>query len=186
MSKILWRVILLLVLSAAVGCTHVLPPEARREVDPYLDLRTVREAVAEHEGSTLLVGGLIVDHAVTREGSRLEILSYTLDRWGRPLRADEQAGRFLAQTERVLDPALYEKGRQVTLTGVVAGEAALPLGEKTYRYPLLRLRAIYLWPRQEAWPDPWLHRPYGHPYYPYHPFHYPYHPYPFGWRYPWW
>ncbi|KIH75718.1 hypothetical protein GFER_15020 [Geoalkalibacter ferrihydriticus DSM 17813] len=180
-----WRVWLaatLLVLAA--GCTHVLPPSARQDVDPYLDLAAVKEAPHEYEGRTLLLGGLIVDHEVTREGSRLEVLSYTLDRWGRPLRADEDAGRFLTKTERILDPALYEKGRQVTLTAVVSGTMSLPLGETEYRYPLLRLSAIYLWPRH----DPYRERDlFGPPYYPYtHPYHSPFRPYPFGWYHPWW
>ncbi|WP_305045275.1 Slp/YeaY family lipoprotein [Geoalkalibacter sp.] len=165
-------------LLALGGCTHVLPQSAREEVHPYLDLRDVKDDPAKYAGTTLLLGGLILDSEVTREGSRLEILSYNLDRWGRPLSADELSGRFLVETERILDPALYEKGRQVTLTGTLTGAVSRPLGKSAYSYPLLHLRAIYLWPRPDRYD------PYVYPYY--HPYSYPYRPYPFGWYYPWW
>jgi outer membrane lipoprotein len=193
-KKIIWRKIqplslaffLAVVLLGVTGCTHVLPPAAREEVNPYLDLQMVKESPDSHMGQTLLVGGLIVGHEGTPQGSRLEVLSYTLDRWGRPLRADEDTGRFLAESERILDPALYEKGRQVTLSGRVLGELTRPLGDSIYRYPLLEVRAIYLWPKHDPYADR-IYSPYHYPYWPYyHPYYYPYRPYPLGPHHPWW
>lgn len=172
------------------GCAHVLPPTAREDVNPYVELRAVREFPEDYVGQTLLVGGLIVDHEVTPAGSRLEILSYTLDRWGRPLRVDEDTGRFLVDSERILDPALYENGRQVTLTGTVRGVLNKPLGASMYSYPYLALRAVYLWPKYDPFNDPIYYRPYYDPFWPhwpyYHPYYYPYRPYPFGRYHPWW
>lgn len=172
------------------GCAHVLPPTAREDVNPYVELRAVREFPDDYVGQTLLVGGLIVDHEVTPAGSLLEILSYTLDRWGRPLRVDEDTGRFLVDSERILDPALYENGRQVTLTGTVQGVLNKPLGASMYSYPHLALRAVYLWPKYDPFNDPIYYRPYYDPFWPhwpyYHPYYYPYQPYPFGRYHPWW
>ncbi len=177
MNRFLFATLLFWVLAA--GCSHVIPPQARDQVDPALEFSDVRENAEAHVGKTLLLGGLIVAAQVARAGSELEILRYSLDRWGRPLDPDEASGRFLVRSERILDPALYESGRLVTLTGQVAGEETRALGESTYRYPVFRLTAIYLWPQQDRYLDPRGYSPYVYPYFPYYHWYSPYGPWPY-------
>lgn len=168
------------------GCSHVLSRDALLNVDPTVDFAQVKANPDAYKGKTLLLGGLIIETRMSREGTTLEVLSYTLDRWGEPLSADEAGGRFLARTGRFLDPELYKPGLFVTLTGTVEGVETRPLHNYDYVYPVFRIVEAYLWnQRTSAYPygyyDPFY--PWGpYPYYPYYyrdPFWYdPFWPYP--------
>jgi outer membrane lipoprotein len=166
------------------GCSHVLSRNALLDVDPTVDFAQVKANPDAYKGKTLLLGGLIVDTRLSREGTTLEVLRYTLDRWGEPQTVDEVGGRFLARTGRLLDPELYKAGLFVTLTGTVEGVETRPLQNYDYAYPVFRIVEAYLWnQRQWAYPygyyDPFY--PWGpYPYYPYY-----YYPYPF-WYDPFW
>ncbi len=153
-----------------VGCAHVLSKDALYEVDPSLEYSQVKANPEVFRGHTLELGGMILDHATDREGTTLEVLSYTLDRWGRPIQADEASGRFLARTGRFLEPALYRGGRFVTLTGTVTGQQSRPLKGTSYDYPVFEIGEIYLWPTYEDYPYQGYPAYYG-PYYPYYPYY---------------
>ena len=163
------------------GCGPVLSKEALHQVNWGIDYSRVRADPAAFRGKTLLLGGRILEADINREGTSLEILKYTLGGRDRPEEPDEMNGRFLARTDRFLDPDRFRAGRLVTLTGTVIGEQTKPLGGSAYRYPVFRIDAIYLWPE----PTPYYYYPYPppppYPYYYYNPFGYPY-PYPFWYR----
>ncbi len=157
---------------AVGGCAHVLSDEARLKIDPLADYHQVRKDPEDHTGKVLMLGGRLVETEVSREGTTLEVVYYTIDRWGRP-QGEGSAGRFLALTDQFLDVDTFKAGRLVTMTAAVEGERTLPLKGKDYPYPVFRIDEIHLWRP----PDP----PYRYPYY-YHPYpHSYYDPY---WRYP--
>ncbi|MBD3314347.1 MAG: hypothetical protein GF344_01055, partial [Chitinivibrionales bacterium] len=100
-----------------------------------------------------------------------------------PTSARYTEGRFLAQTTRFLDPELYNKGIVITVAGTVTGAKTLPLGETTYRYPVITIRELEVWTgdlyrdgdyyyRRPQWWGPY-YGPYYHYPYPYR--HYRYH-----------
>ena len=168
-----WLVLLGLLLA---GCVSPLSREAKFAAEPYVDFPQLLENPEAYQGKTFLLGGVIVSSDVSSDGSTLEVLRYQLDRGDRPLQADETSGRFLVRTPRFLDPALYASGRLVTLTGQLAGVETRPLGGVDYRYPLLILGELYLWPKEEDYRlPPGSYYPYR-PYYWYDPW---YDPYPF-------
>ncbi|PLX93555.1 MAG: hypothetical protein C0621_07180 [Desulfuromonas sp.] len=143
-----FRTLLLLLLPLLLaGCSHVLSPPALERVDHNLTFKRVKAAPEEHLGTTLLLGGVILSCAAEQESSTLEIFRWDLDQWGEPIALDEEAGRFLVQVERFLDPALYSRGRMITLTAHVAGkeEREWEYGIR-YTYPLLSGEELYLWP----------------------------------------
>jgi outer membrane lipoprotein len=168
----------------AGGCAHVLSREALLEVDPTLDFAEVKANPQAFQGKTLVLGGLIVNSRQGREGTTLEILRYTLDRWGEPQTADERGGRFLARSDRFLDPELYKPGLFVTLTGTVEGEESRSLQGYNYVYPVFRIAEAYVWSRRygPSYPygyyDPWLY--YRDPFWYHDPF-WPHRPWPPGW-----
>jgi len=160
-------IFLLVLLTALVaGCGHVLSGEALRAVNRDLSYAQAKAEPPAHEGEVLLLGGEIVGNRATREGSVLEILRYSLGGGDRPRYPDEAGGRFLAESSRYLDPAIYDEGRLVTLTAALAGEQTRALGERPYRYPVFRIEEIYLWP------EPYNGYPYGDPFYPHGHLHY--------------
>lgn len=176
------------------GCAHVLSKDALVEVDPGIDFAQVKANPDAFKGKTLLLGGLIVETRPGREGTTLEILHYSLDRWGEPQTVDEAGGRFLARSGRFLDPELYKPGLLITLTGTVEGVETRPLKGYDYAYPVFRIGEAYLWSRRAYYPygyydpyypwGPYRHYPYyyGDPFW-YDPFWYdPFWPYPYG---PW-
>lgn len=160
------------------GCSHVISPEALNVVDPLVDFSRVKADPAAYRGKILLLGGLLVDTRVTREGTDLEVMLFTLDRWGRPLGVDTMGGRFIARTSRFLDPELFRAGLQVTLTGEVAGEEVRPLKGTDYHYPVFLVGELHLWQEPASvygyryYPaDPW--GPYYDPFWPsYNPYWY--------------
>lgn len=159
------------------GCGHVLSEEALRTVDPALDLAQVKADPEAFRGSTLLLGGKLIDTRVEEGGTTLEVFSYRLDSYGKPLEADESGGRFLARTSRFLDPELYQSGTLVTLTGTVAGQEVRSLGGVNYTYPVFEVGELHLWQsigRDQMYYDPF----YPWPPYPYY-YHYP-QPYLYG------
>ncbi len=177
----------LFALFVLVGCggVRVLPQAAMEQVDPSVDLSLVKDDPQRYVGTTILLGGRILENRSTREGSLLEVLPYRLDRSGRPLEIDEQAGRFLARSQRFLDPEIYERGSLVTMTGTVLGAGTSTLNEVTYHWPLFQVGSAYIW-RADRYYDHYRH-PYPYYRYPprhFHRFHRPFHD-PF-WRDPLW
>ena len=82
---------------------------------------------------------------------------------------------------------MYAAGRRISVIGTVTGVEERKVGELPYRYPVIAVERIRLWPQEVAeygayYPYPWGAWPYG-PYY--------YDPYYFGPRsrfgpYGWW
>lgn len=160
------------------GCAHVISKDALREVEPGIDFAQIKAKPEAYKGKTLLLGGLIVENQLDREGTTLEVLRYSLDRWGEPRKVDEQGGRFLARTGRFLDPELYKPGLFITLTGTVVGSEVHPLKKYEYVYPVFQIGEVYVWSRRtQAYP-------YGYydPYYPWGA----YGPYPYYYGDPFW
>lgn len=121
-------------------------------------------------------GGMIIDTRPEEDQTCFEILSKRLDRSMRPLDEDQTGGRFIACKEGFLDPEVYTKGREVTLTGVINGSDIRKVGEFDYRYPLVNVQFLTLWeqrPDVVVYEQDWHYRPY----YWHSPFYYS-RPYP--------
>ncbi len=134
------------------GCGHVLSREALRAADPEVSFAAIRKDPEAFRGTTLLLGGQIVENQVGREGSTLEILRHRLDRYGNPTGVDEASGRFIVRTERLLDPTLYGPGQFITLTGTLVGVETRELRKREYDYPVFTLQEAYIWtPVPDFW-----------------------------------
>jgi outer membrane lipoprotein len=161
-------------LGLLTGCGSVLSKDALSGVNYEVDYAQLKAAPKRHVGKTVILGGIILENEVSDDGTTLEILKYTLDSRDEPQEPDEAGGRFLARTERLLDPSIYEAGRLVTLTGTLAGSEVRPLQKARYHYPVFTIGELYLWP-EPAREGPFYHPGYYDPYPYWH--HYPYYPY---------
>lgn len=130
-------------------------------------------------GARVRWGGEIISVEPKADLTCFQVLSRALSDAGRPRPGDESAGRFLACRRGFYDPAVFEPGREITVTGEVAGTETRRIGE--YDYPLPRVDAdvVYLWRERpeyvevrDAWgPTPFFYSGwYGGYYRPYWPY----------------
>ena len=121
---------------------------------------TVRDAQARGAvGERVRWGGKIVNARPGKDATCFEIVSKPLDRQARPVEGDETLGRFVACAQGFYDPAVYEPGREVTVTGTLAEPMTRQVGEYEYRFPVVKAETVYLWPRRQERVvvyDPWL------------------------------
>ena len=157
------------------GCASKVPEAIREPVPGSPGPADVRKEPAVHLGDRVRWGGTIAAVYNLEASTRLEVVARPLGAEGRPRPQGPAPGRFLAEVSGFLDPAIYAQGRQVTVKGTVAEPETRPIGEYAYRFPVVRVQAHYLWPREKpdrSRPPPsWYHDPW-HPYY--------------GPRYPYW
>lgn len=182
------RILILLLALITSGCTHAISQQGREGVNNNMDYATVKANPGAHTGETILLGGVIVGLEVEQKGSTIEVYRWKLDRWGEPYEIDEDSGRFLAETDRWLDPAVYTPGRLVSMAATVSGQVTRLLGQIDYNYPVFRIKESHVWqtpyrymlypggnvyaPTYVAPQDPTRDNPYDPGYYPY-----PYSPY---------
>lgn len=115
-------------------------------------------------GETVRWGGLVIEVEPEAERTCLQILSRELSDIARPRDRDVSEGRFVACREGFYDPEIFTKGREVTVTGRVAGMTSRPVGEYDYPMPEVAADVVYLWPERrdiDAMPySPWFGWPY--------------------------
>ena len=151
-----------------------------RPVNRALTTADLRGDPAAFVGQHVMLGGEVL---ATRPGpgeTEVEVLSRRLAFDDTPERTDASDGRFIVKTAEFLDPAVYAEGRRVTVVGAVAGSEERKIGDLPYRYPVLNMQAIKLWPRDPPAPPLYPGYPYGYgwPYY--------YYPYMRPWGIPVW
>lgn len=121
-----------------------------------------RDAIAtDSTGAMVRWGGRIVDVEPQPNRTCFEMISTRLSNTGRPYWAsDDVGGRFIACRTGFYDPALFEKNREVTFSGRVAGYENRRIGQYDYRFPRVEADVVYLWPVRErvnvvTRPAPW-------------------------------
>jgi len=161
--------ILCIVLAGLAACAPV-SQEIRREAEASPPFSEIQKDPERFRGSVVVWGGVIVE-TTNREGSTaLKVMQTALDFQKRPADLDSSEGRFIVVVDRFLDPDLFQKGREVTVGGEIAGRETHPIGEVSYVYPVVRARELKLWEQRVPYPptyyDPWY---WGPPYYPWRP-----------------
>ena len=162
------------------GCASSVPKALRSDIPETLSQRAVQAEPARYRGREVLWGGEILAVRNARASTDVEI-------YGRPLASDAEPRpsggdgvRFIARVDRFLDPAEYQSGKRMSVRGPLGDPVLRPVGEYTYRYPLVIVQVLHLWPKYRP-PDPW---PYHDPFYPYWwPWWSPWGPYRYG---PYW
>ena len=162
------------------GCAGVISKDVLKEVNRKITFGDLRKDTLAYLGETVLLGGVVVKVIYELDHTLLELYQTEMDWEKRPENLDRSEGRFLAQYDGFLDSEIYQKGRSVTVAGIVQGVKTMKLGETDYRYPFLIIRGIHLWEKEKPLaydPYPWYPiGPWGR-WGPWGPWYYPY------WRY---
>ena len=154
------RNILVIAIAASVlaGCATVPAPLAG-DYPPI----TPQEATAQNvSGQRVRWGGEIIKVDPKADATCFEILSRRLYPDSRPDRRDRSDGRFIACKQGFFDPAVYTKGRDITIVGSVNGSEQHTVGEYNYTFPHVDANEVYMWPKREAGYYPY---PYPYPFY---------------------
>jgi outer membrane lipoprotein len=130
------------------GCARPpFPDPVMAQVDRSISFADIVNSPESHKGKWVMLAGVIVSSSTEKDGSTsIEVVQKAADGEGRPLETDVTGGRFIAVSKQFLDPAVYQGGRSITVVGAVIGTVVKPLGEISYRYPLLQVEAVHLWP----------------------------------------
>ncbi|ETX08778.1 Slp family lipoprotein [Candidatus Entotheonella palauensis] len=180
-SYFLLSILLSLIGLITAGCQHTISQSLRQQAKPIIAFKALRADPDTFKGRTVILGGDILKTQNTQQKTSIEILQKPLDRFEAPLITDQTAGRFIAQCDQYLDPAIYDQGRQITVAGKVLGSYAGQVGEADYLYPLISCAEMHLWPRLShetaypVYPHPWL----LHRYHPWYLFPYDYYDWPY-------
>ena len=129
----------------AGGCAPPFSKDLLTQVDAAVLYADLQREPGRYEGKVVMIGGTIVETRNQREGTQFEIVQKPLESNGRPRATDESGGRFLVLSPKFHDAAVYMRGRPITFIAEVVGQRVQPLGEVSYRYPLLQARETHLW-----------------------------------------
>ena len=166
--------LLVLVCTSVSGCASVFSGQMLQGVDRSLTVGVLRTNPDRYRDARVVLAGEIIDTRPRAGGTEIEVLSRPLGDGDAPQRTDATDGRFIMIAPGFLDPAVYARGRRVSMVGTVLGGEERALGDQPYRYVLARPDQIYLWPIPSPYaypaPYPYAGYPYsfGQPYWPYY------------------
>ncbi|MGE5894146.1 MAG: Slp family lipoprotein, partial [bacterium] len=176
------KIVLILLTFLLFACTPVIHREFLDEAVRDVSLSQLEQEQDLYKGKLFVIGGIIVKTKATNEGSLIEAIYVPVNNRGYLKDVESPSKRFLALFPKAagfLDPAVYSKGRQVTIASEFVEMRPGKIDEMDYPFPFFTIKQIYLWPEERYY--------YGAPPYPYwyDPW-YPYTPYyPYGWYDPW-
>lgn len=161
----------LVVVFHLAGCASTLPEAIRTPPPNSPAVNVARESGEQVVGAQIRWGGTIARIENKESETWIEIVDKELRRNGQPLETDRSKGRFIARIVGFLDPVIYEKGRQITVAGVLEKPVVSRIGEFTYLFPVVKVDNHYLW---EIKPEVVYHEPLPYWYYdPWFPYRHP-------------
>ncbi len=162
MNELKWKslitVFLLLFISPFVGCSPVIPQATLQQVDKSISFEALQQNPDLYRGKMVLLGGDIIEAKNEPSRTVFVVLARTLDSRNRPLEKYGSKGRFIFYQPGFLDPAIYRPDRKISVAGVVVGQEVRPLGDITYKYPVIENRVLYLWTEDDYYKsEPAIH-----------------------------
>jgi len=148
-KEITFSMILLFILS---GCTSVLSTGIVQEADDKVAFTDLQRQPERYRGVVVILGGQIVETAVKEGETWVQVLQLPLAAQQRPDITAPSQGRFIVIYKRFADPLVYEKGRKITVAGVVEGGRVIMLNDRPYSFPVLLERETYLWRTEDYYP----------------------------------
>ena len=172
-----------LILNTGCAGTQLVPSDMEGRIARDITFQNLKAEPAAFQGRWVVLGGKALNSKRFKDETQIEILELPLDQTDRPIPTlTRSRGRFLAVQQEFLDPATVPPGTLVSLVGEVSGERTMPLDEMTYKYPVVRIETLKLWPEPTLYAYP---SPYPYPY-PYWSRRYPFWHDPFWGPYPYW
>lgn len=182
------RLAIMVMVFSVLGCAPVLRKDFLERGVRDVPLSTVIANPAAFTDRLFVLGGVIISSKATAEGTLIEAIFVPVNGRGYLEDISPLTQRFLALSPKsagFLDPAIYAKGRSISLAGAFKGLRSGFIDEMDYAFPFFEIEEVYLWPEERYPPVPYPY--WGYPYYPYPPYYspWPYDPWWYGRPYPW-
>jgi len=176
-------IVVSLVMLFLPGCSRkdVIPEHLEGRVDRDLRYVDVKGNPEAYRGKLMLAGGKVLSAKRLKEGTRIEVLQMPLNSDLIPEEGRERSkGRFVVMDmgdKHVVDPAVLEDNKLVTIVGEVIGSTTTNIDEVQATVPELALKHVTVWDRDRLHnryrpyagyypPYAWGYGPrYGYPYY---------------------
>jgi outer membrane lipoprotein len=142
-----------------------------RQVDTTAPFAEVQKSPEHYMTRTVLWGGVIIETNNRKDETEIKVMQTALDIEKRPVNLDKSEGRFIIRYTGFLDPVIYEKGREITVTGEIVGKKSYPIGDIKYGYPMVSAKALRLWKKRTEYRNEY------DPYWDHHPLWWHRHPY---------
>jgi outer membrane lipoprotein len=143
------RTIVLAVILALSGCTSVLSTSVVQEADDKIAFPDLQKQPERYRGAVVILGGQIVETVVKENETWVQVLQLPLGAQQRPDNTASSQGRFIVIYKRFADPFVYEKGRKITVAGVVQGGQVITLNDRPHTVPVLLEQESYLWKTED-------------------------------------
>mgnify|MGYP000604342760 CR=1 FL=1 len=165
-------VVLILGLAVLSACTYNVPSAISTPPPNNPSVNEVRQNSESLIGQRVRWGGTIASVTNKESETWIEIVERELRRSGQPLDSDSSAGRFIARIPGFFDPTIYDRGRQITVVGVIEKPMIKTIGDFAYLFPVVAVDGHQLWELTPETiyiePSPFWYSPPWHPgYYPY-------------------
>jgi outer membrane lipoprotein len=165
-----FKLIFLLLILLPFACASVITEEIRDKANDSISFSQVLQKPDAYKGQMVVWGGEVIKSEAQKDGSMLiEVFQRPLGIRDSPDVYSESEGRFIIKAKKFLDPYAYRTGRKITVAGVIEGEEERPLGQMSYRYPVIINKEIYLWdesyyqPVRDTSLDLFLYDPWPYP-----------------------
>ncbi len=134
------------------GCTSALSNQIIRQADEKITFQDLQKQPERYRGAVVIFGGQIVETVVKEGETRVQVLQLPLGTRQRPDNTAPSQGRFIVIYKRFADPLVYEKGRKITVAGVIEGGQVIMLNDGPYNMPVLLERETHLWKTEDYYP----------------------------------
>ncbi len=167
---------LLVMLMLVSACGSRYPTQIDQAVSSEATVSDIQQGLATDKGVTVRWGGVIANINNQEKQTWLEVVQLPIKSNGKPRDTDVSSGRFLVKIEGFLDPAIYAKGREFTVVGILSGMSDGKIGEFEYKFPVVAAQGYHLWPQTrelDYYNAYFIPVTYWRPYLPYYyPIHY--------------
>ena len=147
----MFRVLLIMLLLILSACSSVPSNLQLGNEQALLDFSTAK--TTEPTGQLVRWGGEIAAVRNLEQASVIEVVQFTLNASGRPIKSDVSGGRFRLWVTDFIDPVIYAEGREVTAIGQFTELETGQVGEQAYQFPLLKADNVHLWPELKEPPN---------------------------------
>ena len=153
------------VLPLLAGCVSNIPVEIAEAPERTVSVAEARAHPGDYAGTSVRWGGAIASVTNLEQVTLVEVVARNLDGSGRPREEDYSPGRFMARIPAFIDPAVYARQRELTVSGTLGAPQSGKIGAYDYQYPVVDVESHLLWePRPEVEPYPYWYDPFYYPY----------------------